>query len=236
MTKAEHKIVLGVSGGGTTMRAIGEAFRADEFGENVAIVGVIASKPKIGAIEKAHKLGIPVSIVNFNDFSSEDSFAEAMLAALEGFKATRFIQTGWTTHTPEKVIFEYEGRIDNQHPAPPECGGKGMRGKAPHCAIIEFTSRTIREPWTEAIVQRVAPEYDRGAVLKSKRVEIFPNDIPETLQRRVLPVEHELLIAHIRDIGAGTVREIERVSIVKPGQEDILQLCIADARRIYPHG
>ena len=96
---------------------------------------------------------------------------------------------------------------------------------------------TKRDPWTEAIGQRVHRNYDQGVVVRSTKVDILPNDTVDDLQQRVLPVEHRTQIDLLKDVAAGNIREVAtRQSLVRPGEEHILVLVKRIARMLYPHG
>lgn len=208
---------------------------------------VISSTPDTGGIEKAKRLGIPaenIIVVNPKDFRMDDGaidrnkFGEQLLVELKRKNAGVVTQNGWLPLTPENVIAEYEGMIFNQHPGPvPEFGGKGMYGRRVHAARLLFARTVKRGFWTEAIAQRVHKEFDQGVVVKSQRVEILPDDTVETLQQRVLPVEHAIQIALLKDIANDSVKEVaKRESFVRPDEEAILVQVKEAAIKLYPRG
>lgn len=90
----------------------------------------------------------------------------------------------------------------NQHPGPldpghPDFGGPGMYGRRVHAARLYYVRETEEDRerhWTEATAQRVAPQYDEGAVVRRTVVPIQLDDDPISLQQRVLPVEHRVQI------------------------------------------
>lgn len=213
----------------------------------MAVACVISSDPKAGGIEKARRLGIPdkdIIVVDPNDFRGDDKrvdqegFGLRILKELRGHGATVITQNGWLPLTPEQVIDEYSDTIFNQHPGPvPEFGGQGMFGRRVHAARILFTRMTKRDPWTEAIGQRVHKDFDQGAVVKSSRVDILPGDTVDDLQQRVLPVEHRVQIDLLKDVAAGNIKEVAtREALVRPGEEQVLSLVKRVARMLYPHG
>lgn len=232
-----------LSGSGTTAKAIIEACQAGEIPMEVACV--IASTHKAGGIEKARALNVPeVAILPRGKFKDEngvvdeDAYGDALLQKLHERGVTVVTQNGWMVHTPEKVISAYEGRIFNQHPGPvPEFGGPGMYGMRVHEARRRFIQAVGgRDSWTEAVAQWVHPFYDQGAVVRSMRVEVFPNDTAETIRDRLLPVEHRNQIELLKDFAAGRVKEVKRPTLVFPGEEALLHRVKQEATRAYPHG
>lgn len=241
----KERLATLISGGGTTMQEIIRACQSGEIPMNVACV--ISSTPTAGGIEKARRLGIPdhdIVVVNPDDFRGGDGkvdqegFGLSILRQLRERGATVVTQNGWLPLTPRVVIEEYPETTFNQHPGPvPEFGGKGMYGRRVHAARLLFTRLTGRDSWTEAIAQRVHNEYDQGLVVKATRVDILPDDTVDDLQQRVLPIEHRVQIDLLKDVAAGSIRELTgRVRLVRPGEEQTLFLAKKLARLLYPHG
>lgn len=240
-----ERLTILISGGGTTMQEIAKACSSHIIPMDVACV--ISSNPQAGGLEKARKLGIPkenIIVVDPNTFRGSDGkidqerFGQAILGEMRKRGTTVVTQNGWLPLTPGIIIDEFPGMIFNQHPGPvPEFGGKGMYGRRVHAAVLLFTRMTGREPWTEAIAQRVHQKYDQGLVVKSKRVEILPEDTVEDLQKRVLPVEHQVQIDLLKDVAGGKIKEVaKREALVKPGEEPVLILAKKVAKILYPQG
>ena len=238
------KIALLISGGGTTMSAIIKACK-DNTLQNVTPVLVIASKRDAGGIKKALDLGMKVEdvfILTPRDFQDSTAYGEAIIAECRKRNVDFIGQYGWLVKTPENVINVYKDMIVNQHPGPldtgsPDFGGTGMYGMRVHQARLLFVRRTNREFWTEATTHRVTVNFDEGKIVKRKQVPIFQNDTAETLQARVLPIEHEVQIEALRDFANGTVSEFTReIPLVMPAEESILEECKELAIKLYPHG
>jgi len=241
----KERLATLISGGGTTMQEIIRTCQSGEVPMEVACV--VSSNSSAGGIEKARKLGIPdedIIVVDPNNFREgdgridQDGFGQAILRELRKRGTTVVTQNGWLPLTPGIIIDEFPGMIFNQHPGPvPEFGGKGMYGKRVHAAVLLFTRMTGREPWTEAIAQRVHQKYDQGLVVKSKRVDISPEDTVDDLQQRVLPVEHRVQINLLKDVAAGNIKEVTRGEVlVRPGEEQVLFTAKKVAKLLYPHG
>lgn len=241
----KERLATLISGGGTTMQEIIKACRSGEVPMEIACV--ISSNSSADGIEKAKKLGISsedIVIVDPNNFRGsdgkidQDKFGQAVLRELRQRGTTVITQNGWLPLTPGIVIDEFPGMIFNQHPGPvPEFGGQGMYGRRVHAARLIFVRMTKRDYWTEAIGQRVHRNYDQGGVVKSARVDIFSEDTVEDLQKRVLPVEHQVQIALLKDVVSGNIGEVaKRETLIKPGEEQILILAKKVAKILYPHG
>lgn len=247
------RIALLISGGGTTMEAIIKACQNGQL-KNVVPALVISSDPNAGGIAKARALGIPekdILVLNPKLFETREKFGEAVIAECKKRNVDFIGQYGWMIMTPKNVIDEFEGMIVNQHPGPldtcpdgvarragrPDFGGAGMFGLRVHETRLEFVRRVNRDFWTEATTHRVTTEFDKGLVLKRKQVSILPNDTAETLQVRLLPIEHQVQIEALQDFANNTVSEFHRdTPLVLPGEESILEECKQNAIKKYPNG
>ena len=247
------KIALLISGGGTTMEAIIKATRNGTL-VGVEPVLVIASNENAGGIEKAHNLGIngeDILVINPKDFPTREDFGQKIIEECKKREVDFIGQYGWMVMTPENVINAYADRIVNQHPGPldtrlstsggqagrPDFGGAGMYGLRVHQARIEFVKKVNRDFWTEATCHRVTAEFDQGAILKRREVPIQEDDTAESLQKRVLPMEHAVQIETLQDFANGNVKEWQReIPLVLSGEEGILEECKQIAIKMYPKG
>lgn len=225
------------------MEAIVKACQSGKVPMNVACI--ISSDPTAGGIEKARKLQIPardVSIVDPNNFKGADKkvdpegFGNALLKELRFRGITVITQNGWLPLTPKQVIDEYRDTIFNQHPSLlPET--KGMYGRQTHAAILYLRRATQRDMWTEVVAQRVHEKFDLGAIVGARQVEIQAGDTVDDLQKRALPIEHQLQIDLLKNFAKGNVKGLPpREIAIKPGEEHILFTARQVGRLLYPEG
>ena len=175
------KIAVLVSGGGTNLQALIDAQNRVELSGG-QIVRVIASRPDAGALERAKKAGIPGAVVRRKDYADASAFDAALLAELEGCGAELVVLAGYLSILSESVVSRYADRILNVHPSliPSFCG-KGYYGLKVHEAVLAYGVKV-----TGATVHFVNEVPDGGAILLQQAVEVWPDDTPETLQRRVM--------------------------------------------------
>lgn len=245
------RIAMLISGGGTTMREILRAVKSG-FLSRVEPVLVIASKHEAGGIEKAIAEGMPpddVLVIRPNAYPSPEAFGETIIAQAKKRGVDLIGQYGWLPKTPANVIAAFPNMMVNQHPGPldpgrPDFGGEGMYGRRVHCARLYFVRRTFRSEtdyyahhFTEAVCQRVAPEFDKGALLNWTTIPIEPDDTVDTLQSRVLPLEHMIQIETLKAFSEGSVQERTRPEpLVREEDYNVL----AEAKRVagilFPRG
>lgn len=235
------RLAILISGSGTTMESIIRACRDNRLPE-VEPVGVISSSKFADGIKKAAKLRVSTTVVDPKNYQNGEDFGKALLKIFNKWEPDLISQNGWLPLTPKTVIKRYRGKIINQHPAPldPEhkngehydFGGPGMYGIVPHAAVHYFRQFVLAncKPWhakryicTEATVHFVTEEYDAGYVVKRTKMDISDNDTPESIQQRLLPLEHKTVIEAIEDFAQNKVTVQRRHKpFVRDGEEKIL--------------
>lgn len=175
------RVVVLVSGGGTNFQAIIDAIKAGDI-TNTEIVGVIASKPGVKAIDRATSNDIPYTVVCRKDYASAEERDIALTEAVDAYAPDLVVLAGFLTIIPEALVDKYPNKIINIHPSliPSFCGD-GFYGLHVHEKVLE---RGVKV--TGATVHFVDKGTDTGPILLQKAVYIQPNDTPEILQRRVM--------------------------------------------------
>ncbi len=245
------RIAMLISGGGTTMREILRAVKSG-FLSRVEPVLVIASKPEAGGIERAIAEGMPPSdviVMRSRAHPSPEAFGKEMITQCRKRGVDFIGQYGWLPKTPVNVVEAYRNMITNQHPGPldpgrPDFGGQGMYGRRVHCARLYFVRRTFRpgadyyaHSFTEAVCQRVAPEFDRGTLLNWTTIPVEPDDTVDTLQARVLPQEHMIQVETLKAFSEGNVQERTRPEpLVREEDYGILAEAKQVAGILFPGG
>ena len=185
------KIAVFASGGGTDFQSVIDANEADKFCQ---IAYLVASKPNIGAIERAKKHGIETLVYDKDSGETMGEFYARLTAVFKAEKIDYILLAGWLKIIPEDFIASFEDRIVNIHPSLlPAFGGKGYYGLRVHEAVLAYGAKV-----SGATVHFVSAEVDGGAIIAQSSVPVEDDDTPETLQQRVLAEEHKLLPAVMR--------------------------------------
>jgi len=193
----KENLAILISGNGSTMEAIIKAKQNNRL--NLDIACIISSNPDADGIQKAKKLGIPEKDILIIPRQPIETFGQRLLQSLQVRGVTLVSQNGWLPLTPEKVIEAYKDKIFNQHPGDPNrFGGKGMYGIAVYQAAINYYKNTGEDNHC-VIIQKVSKNFDEGQIVKSTFVKILPNDTPESLQERCLPIEHETVVSFLEN-------------------------------------
>ncbi|MDL2225373.1 phosphoribosylglycinamide formyltransferase [Eubacteriales bacterium OttesenSCG-928-M02] len=178
-------VVVLISGGGTNLQAILDGVADGTIAARIS--GVISSKADAYGLMRAEKAGIPTRVITRKAQEMEPGI---LLGALEAFAADYVVLAGYLSILPAGVVQAYENRMINVHPSliPSFCG-KGFYGIHVHERVLEYGVKL-----TGATVHFVNEETDGGPIILQEAVAVHPDDTPEMLQQRVLPLEHRLLV------------------------------------------
>ena len=203
------KIAVFASGGGTDFQSVIDANERENFCE---IAYLVASKPQIGAIDRAKKHGIATLVYDKATGESKDSFYERVAKTLKEDGVEYVVLAGWLLVVPAAFINEFEDRIINIHPSliPSFCG-MGYYGLRVHAAAIEYGVKV-----SGATVHFVSADVDGGAIIMQKSVEVKFDDTPESLQARILKEEHTMLPECVKLLCQGKViKEGRKVNVIE---------------------
>ena len=198
------KIAVFASGGGTDFQSVIDANEREQFCE---IAYLVASKPEIGAIDRAKRHGIEPLVYEKTVYVDKAAFYRHVAQVLKESGVEYIVLAGWLLVVPEEFIKEFEDRIINIHPSliPSFCG-MGYYGLHVHEAAIAHGVKL-----SGATVHFVSAEVDGGAILMQRAVPVEPDDTPELLQQRVLKVEHEMLPACVKLLCEGKICKEGRI-------------------------
>jgi formyltetrahydrofolate-dependent phosphoribosylglycinamide formyltransferase len=165
------------------MRAIIAATRDGRVSADV--VGAILTRSDSPALTMLQEHDVPVTILSPKELGEQ--YGARLLETLASMQPDLICLAGYMRLLPEAVVRSYPQRILNIHPALlPKYGGKGMYGERVHEAVI-----AAGEGESGCTVHYVDEEYDHGEILLQTRVPVLPDDTPESLAHRILPMEHE---------------------------------------------
>ena len=171
------RLSIFVSGNGTNLQRIAEYFRDNR---DVEIVNVVCNNPKAYAIERAKNLGIPVKMVNRQEFNSPE-FTEEMAS----LKLDLIVLAGFLWKIPANLIQAYPKKIVNIHPAlVPKYGGKGFYGEHVHEAVV-----AAKEAFSGITIHYVNEIYDNGEIILQAYTKLDAKETPDSLAAKIHQLE-----------------------------------------------
>lgn len=197
------KIAVFASGGGTDFQSVIDANEREQF---CMIEYLVASKPGIGAIERANNHGIKTLVCDKETYADKAAFYADVAKVLKASGVDYIVLAGWLSVVPVEFIKEFENRIVNIHPSliPAFCG-MGYYGLKVHKAAIEYGVKL-----SGATVHFVEADVDGGAIIMQRAVEVLYDDTPESLQARILKEEHKMLPLCVKLLCEGKVQKVGR--------------------------
>ena len=193
MNQATRIAVL-ASGRGSNLQCLLDAIARGQL--SAQIVGVFADKPDAPALEK-----VPPHLRwarSPKDFANREAFDLALADAVSSCQPDWVVCAGYMRILGAGFVARFDGRLINIHPSLLPLH-KGLHtharaleaGDAEHGASVHF----------------VVPELDAGAVVAQATIPIGDGDSPQALAERLLPLEHQLVVATLALAGTGRLAE-----------------------------
>jgi phosphoribosylglycinamide formyltransferase 1 len=173
------QLAVFASGAGSNAQRIIEHFNGHT---QVSIALVVCNKPGAGVIAVAEQAGIPVLMIEKEQFTRGDAYTAALRARDIDF----IVLAGFLWKIPPALVSAFAGKIVNIHPALlPKYGGKGMYGHFVHEAVIASgdTSSGISIHFVDEL-------YDHGNIIFQASCPVEPGDTPATLAQKIHLLEH----------------------------------------------
>ena len=194
------RIAVFTSHGGSNLQSLIDACAAGRIDGQIVLV--ISNNRKSYALERARQAGIEALHLTEKKFDSAEAFAKALVNKLTKYQIDLICLAGYMKFLPPMVLQYVRGRVINIHPALlPRYGGKGMYGLRVHEAVL-----AAGDTETGVTIHQVDEIYDHGTILAQRKVAVLPDDTPETLQQRVLQVEHQLYPEAVAQIASGEIK------------------------------
>lgn len=197
-----ERIAVLVSGNGTNLQALLD----DPFcGSRISLV--LADRPGIAALERAQARGVETLVIEPSGSADRGAFDEVVVGALQRHGADVVVTAGYMRLLGPAVLDVYGGRWLNTHPAllPSFPGMHGVRDALAHGVKVTGVS-----------VFLVDEGVDTGPIVLQEAIEVRADDDWDSLESRILEVEHRLLPAAVRALVEGRlVVEGRHVTIVR---------------------
>jgi phosphoribosylglycinamide formyltransferase-1 len=189
------KIAVLVSGGGTNLQEIIDNIENKRL--NCKIEYIIADRDCY-SLERGRKYNIKSVLLDKKEYGNK--LSNEINKVLEN-KVDLIVLAGYLSIIDKDFISNWNNKIINIHPSLlPKYGGKGMYGMNVHEAVI-----ANKEKKSGCTVHFVDVDIDTGKILLQRKVDVSNNETPESLQKKVLKEEHQLLIEAIEKVISDSV-------------------------------
>ena len=185
-------IAVFISGGGTNLQAIIDAVKENKINGKIKLV--FSNRKNAYGLVRAQNEKIDTFYLNRKNFFSNEEYDEGILEELNRKNIDLIVLAGYLNILSSKLVSKYPNRIINIHPSliPSFCGD-GFYGENVHKAVIKSGVK-----FTGATTHFVDENVDAGAIILQDIVPIFVNDDFETVAKRVLEIEHKILVKTVK--------------------------------------
>jgi phosphoribosylglycinamide formyltransferase-1 len=205
-----HPLRLGilVSGRGSNLEAVLDAFQRGRL-PSLNPELVISNRPSVRALEVADRYHVHRLVLQRRDFADAGARDAAIGQAFREAACDLVLLAGYDQVLRAPYFSEYSGPTINIHPSLlPRHGGAGMMGLAVHQSVLDAGDEE-----TGVSIHRVTSDLDAGPLLAQARVPVHPGDDAPTLARRVLAMEHRLLVDTLAGLAAGGLSDLASASM-----------------------
>jgi phosphoribosylglycinamide formyltransferase 1 len=192
---SRRRVGILISGRGSNMAALLDAARAPDYPAEIVIV--ISNEPEAAGLAFATSHGIPTAVVNHRNYSSRETFGEAIEAELFTAGVELVCLAGFMRLLATPFVERWRGRMLNIHPSLlPAYKGLNTHARAladgakKHGCTVHF----------------VAPELDSGPIILQAEVPVLPDDDETSLAARVLKEEHRIYPEGLRLVAEGRAK------------------------------
>ena len=185
-------IAVFISGGETNLQAIINAVKENKINGKIKLV--FSNRKNAYGLIRAQNESIDTFYLNRKKFFSSEKYDERILEELERKNIDLIVLAGYLNILSLKLVSKYSNRIINIHPSliPSFCGD-GFYGENVHKAVIKSGVK-----FTGATTHFVDEKVDTGAIILQDVVPVLINDDFETVAKRVLEIEHEILVKTVK--------------------------------------
>lgn len=177
---SRKRVAILISGTGSNMIRLIESMAAPDHPAEPAVV--ISDRADAPGLARAAELGVPVRAVERRNGGTSE-FEARLQALLEEADTGIVCLAGFMRILGADFVARWAGAMLNIHPSLLPL----FKGLDTHRRAIE-SGMAVHG----CTVHEVTPELDSGPILGQAVIPILPDDTPEALAARLLPVEHSL--------------------------------------------
>jgi phosphoribosylglycinamide formyltransferase 1 len=197
------KVAILISGRGSNMAAVARACAAERI--QATIVRVIADRASAAGVALARQLGLDAEIIEAREFAGRTAFEAALMRSLHDCGAELVVLAGFMRILSADFVQHFAGRMLNIHPSLlPRYKGLNTHRRVLEAGELEHGTS----------VHFVTDELDAGPVICQGRISLLAGDNEQTLEARVLALEHRVYPYVVGLIAAGRLELRDRTVVL----------------------
>jgi phosphoribosylglycinamide formyltransferase-1 len=186
-------VVVLISGSGSNLRALLEACDNPLYPARILAVG---SETAAQGLAHAEEFGVPTFVVELDQFSSREAWAEMLKNNIDFFKPDLVVLAGFMKVLQASFVKHFQGRMVNLHPSllPEFPGAHAVRDALAAGASVTGTT-----------IHLVDEGVDTGKILRQTQLAIPQGISVFDLHEQIKELEREQLVTLVRDLAEGTL-------------------------------
>lgn len=189
--KTDYRIVVLLSGSGTTLQSIIDAELP------ATLSAVISNKPNVQGLVRAQEANIPTHVLDHSTYSSREAFDQELKKLIDNYQPDLVVLAGFMRILSDDFVHHYYGKLINIHPSLlPK-----YKGTQTHQRAMDDG-----EPLHGSSVHFVNTELDSGPILLQARLPVLPSDTVKSLELRVKVKEHLIYPTAISWLAEGRIK------------------------------
>lgn len=177
---AQTKIGILFSGSGSNMKALAAHIVRPEVPAELVLT--VSNNPQASGIDFCRAQKIPCHVLDHTAYTQREDFDAALNTTLREASVELICAAGFMRLLTPNFVESWRDQILNIHPSLlPK-----YKGLHTHKRVLEAGDAVHG-----CTVHYMRTEMDDGPILVQKRVDVHPDDTPETLAARVLEQEHQ---------------------------------------------
>lgn len=186
------KIGVLISGGGSNLQALINNINLGNINGEIRLI--ISNKKEAYGLERGRLAGIETIFLNPKDYISDEKFNEKLIEEFKKKDIELIVLAGYLKVLSKSFVEAFSKKIINIHPSliPSFCG-KNYYGKRVHEEVLKYGVK-----YTGATVHFVDEGTDTGPIILQDIVKVDEGDTVDTLQKKVLNIEHKILVDAVK--------------------------------------
>ncbi len=186
------RLVVLVSGTGTTLQALLDAAADPFYGASVVAVG--SDRPGVEGLARAERAGVATFVLPLTAVEDRAGWDARLTEAVAAYEPDLVVCAGFMRILGAAFLDRFSPRIVNTHPAllPSFPGAHGVRDALAYGVKV-----------TGATVHLVDAGVDTGPVVAQRCVDVGDEDDEASLHERIKTVEREMLVDAVRHLARG---------------------------------
>jgi len=191
MNQHSYPIIVLISGNGTNLQAIIDAI---DKGLPAQIRAVISNRDDAYGLERARLANIPTEVLPYKGFKDRVDYDLALEKLIDKYQPKLVVMAGFMRIIGPELVKHLRGRLINIHPSLlPK-----YRGLDTHQRVLAAGDKEHG-----VSIHFVTDDLDGGPIIAQAKIEIAPDDTPETLEAKIHKQEHILYPEVIRGFATG---------------------------------